>query len=131
MSETPSSLSSSQFIFHLLVKYLKLVRVDCHVPSIVASSTFFSKEVGVSSLLTTASVKLQNSRGLRIISEHGLVPKSSLSSLLSPLSGLFMSTFKLLTCFLALALLNIPRSPDFELYKACHSFRNVHTSGLP
>ena len=39
VSETPSSLSSSQFVFHLLVRYLKLVRVDCHVPNIVANST--------------------------------------------------------------------------------------------
>ena len=74
--DTPSKDSSSVLCFHLLVKYLKFVSVAWNVPRIVAASTFETKESSVSSGLTTTSVKLQNCLLRRIISLHGLHPKS-------------------------------------------------------
>ena len=103
--ETPSSLSSSQFFFHVLEIYRKFVSVDCSVPRIAASLTFFFRVSGVSSALTTTSDRLQNSRSLSIISEQGLVPNSSPSVCLRPLAA---------AIFTADSRLNIPRSPDLE-----------------
>ena len=94
--ETPRSRSSSQFRFHSFVRYLKLVRVDWNVPRIVASLTFWRSDLAVSHLRITTSERLQNSLLLRMISEQGLVPKSSLGCLLS-----CSSVFILSTCFMA------------------------------
>ena len=99
--DTPSKDSSSVFCFHLLVKYLKFVSVAWNVPRTVAASTLAIKVSSLSSGLTTTSVKLQNCLLRRIISLHGLHPKSLYSSLLPFLDA----------CFSAACLLNIPRSP--------------------
>ena len=76
VSDTPSKASSSVFVFHILLKYLKSVRVACRVPRIAAMRTFRLRLESVSSGLTTTSDRLQNWLGLRMISLHGLVPKS-------------------------------------------------------
>ena len=102
--DTPNNLSSSQFFFQSFVTYLKLVNVDCIVPSIVASLTLFNKVSSVSSGLTTTSDKLQNSLLRKIISEHGFVPKSY--------SVFLLSLFSAILC--ADALLKIPLSPDLD-----------------
>ena len=84
--------------------YLKLIKVDCHVPNIVANFTFSFNVSSVSSSRITTSDKLQNSRDLRIISEQGFVPKSY--------SGSRLPLFP--ACSFAAALLKIPRSPDLD-----------------
>ena len=76
VSETPRSLSSSQFRFHVEERYLKFVSVDCHVPKIDASLIFLWRLFASSEDLTTTSERLQNSLSRKIISEHGFVPKS-------------------------------------------------------
>ena len=104
VNDTPSSLSSSQLFFHIADTYLKFVRVDCIVPSIVASLTFSSSVSLVSLSRTTTSDRLQNSLSLRIISEQGFVPK---------LWSAFLLPF-FAASFCAESRLNIPLSPDLE-----------------
>ena len=102
--ETPSSRSSSVFLRQELVIYLKLMSVDWRVPRIAASLALVRRLSTVSVGLTTISDRLQNCLFLRIISEHGLVPKSHSGSL-RPLRP---------ACFVADSRLKIPRSPDFD-----------------
>ena len=120
VKDTPSNLSSSVFCLHCLRKYLKSVKVDWNVPSIVAALTLANKSFSLSVARITTSVRLQNWYGRKIISEQGLVPKSHSTSLL-PFSD---------ALFLAACLLKMPRSPDLESYKLFHSFINTDMSGL-
>jgi hypothetical protein len=57
---TPSSLSSSVFYFHIERRYLKLVRQDWSVPSMVALRTFRNNVEVESVARTTTSERLQN-----------------------------------------------------------------------
>ena len=66
--------------------YLKFVKVDCHVPRIVASLTFSINVSFVSVASITTSVRLQNSFGRRRISPQGFVPPTRLESLRPNLS---------------------------------------------
>ena len=57
--EIPSNLSSSALVVHTLRRYLKLVRVDCRVPSIAAIFTFLFRSSRESCGLITTSSRLQ------------------------------------------------------------------------
>ena len=76
VKETPNRASSSQFFFHSLERYGKFVKDAWNVPRIVARRTLRARSSAVSVALTTTSVRLQNSRSRRMISEHGFVPNS-------------------------------------------------------
>jgi len=58
--DTPNNLSSSVLFCQILRNYLKFVKVDWNVPSIVASDTLLSRLFMLSVSLTTTSVRLQN-----------------------------------------------------------------------
>ncbi|ABT16975.1 hypothetical protein ATCV1_z841R [Acanthocystis turfacea chlorella virus 1] len=60
VSDTPRSLSSSVFFFHIFRRYGNLEKVLWTVPMIVATRIFFISVSLVSVALTTTSVRLQN-----------------------------------------------------------------------
>ena len=96
------------------------MNVDWIVPRTAASFTFSIKSFSVSSARAITSVRLQNWYGRRIISEHGLVPKSWSGSRLP----FFLQTF------LDASREKIPRSPDLDSYNDNHSCINWWTSGF-
>ena len=85
---------------------------------IVAKRALRFNDSALSSARTTISERLQNSNGRKIISEQGFVPNSCFGSRRPFLAATACDA----------AREKIPRSPERDMYNACHSFMNVSMS---